>query len=210
MNQIFFILLMLSLFYAIYQFVRQSSQLSYIERYRFHPGIKQKLKNKHPTLTDDQLDLVLQGLRDYFHICNQAKRRMVSMPSQVVDDAWHEFILFTRLYELFCQKAFGRFLHHTPAVAMATPIRAHSGIKLAWRLACQKETINPKTPRKLPLLFAIDKKLVINDGFFYSLNCIPGSNEYCASHIGCGGGCSGGGDSCNGDSGCSGSCGGGD
>ena len=53
----------------------------------------------------------------------------------------------------------------------------------------------------------MDSKLNIPDGFKYSLNCsAPGSNDYCAGHIGCGSGCGGG---CAGDSsGCGGGCGG--
>ncbi len=208
MSGLFLILLILGIFYLLYAALRQSYQLNYIENFSFHPALKQKLKNKHPALSDAQMDLVFQGLRDYFYICNKAKRRMVSMPSQVVDDAWHEFILFTRNYQLFCQKALGRFLHHTPAEAMRTPTLAQDGIKRAWRLACRKEHINPKTPVRLPLLFAIDARLSIADGKFYSLDCRAAQdNSYCAGHIACGGGCSGG-DGCGGDGGCAGGCGG--
>ncbi|MFY0675119.1 MAG: hypothetical protein JXQ87_17120 [Bacteroidia bacterium] len=35
-------------------------------------------------------------------------------PSLVVDNAWHEFILFTRLYHKFCDEHFGRYVHHSP------------------------------------------------------------------------------------------------
>lgn len=216
MHSLFFLLALLSILYAVYVLARQAAQLSHIQRYRFHPAIRQKLKNKHPSLTEPQLDSVFQALRDYFYCCNRAKRRMVSMPSQVVDDAWHEFILFTRSYGQFCQQAFGRFLHHTPAEAMATPTLAQDGIKRAWRLACVREKLNPKTPAYLPLLFAIDAQLGISNGFIYNLRCRPGDNGYCASHIGCGGGCSGdgGGDAsadsgCSSDGGCGGGCGGG-
>ncbi len=52
------------------------------------------------------------------------------MPSQVVDDAWHEFILFTRAYQQYCNKALGRYLHHTPAEAMDSPTIAQEGNKL--------------------------------------------------------------------------------
>ncbi len=88
------------------------------------------------------------------------------MPSQVVDDAWHEFILSTRIYGDFCRRAFGYFLHHTPAEAMATPT------------------------------FAIDGLLNIPGGFTYRLHCDRdtsgiGSGVYCASHIGCSSGCAG-------------------
>lgn len=35
-------------------------------------------------------------------------------PSLQVDLAWHEFILFTRLYHGFCEQHFSRFIHHSP------------------------------------------------------------------------------------------------
>ncbi|MDO9104978.1 MAG: hypothetical protein Q7U57_08450 [Methylovulum sp.] len=205
MLSLFVVLALLGVVCALYVIGRQLSQLAYIQRYRFHPAIKQKLKNKHPTLNDEQLALVFQALRDYFYICNRAGSRMVAMPTQVTDDAWHEFILFTRSYELFCQKAFGRFLHHTPAEAMATPMMSQDSIKRAWRLACVKDHINPQAPANLPLLFSIDAQFGIAGGFMYSLNCRPDGNGYCASDIGCGGGCGGG---CSADSGCGGGCGG--
>ena len=179
---------------------RRNRQLSYIEGYFFHKGIRKKLTEKHPQLTDSQLDLVFFALRDYFYICHQANKKMVAMPSLVVDDAWHEFILSTRFYSQFCRKALGRYLHHTPSEAMATPTLAREGIKRAWQLACVKEQINSKKPEKLPLLFAIDAMLGIENGFFYRLNCRDGGQStavYCASHIGCSSGCGGdfGGDS---------------
>jgi len=70
-------------------------------------------------------------------------------------------VLFTREYQLFCKKGLGRFLHHTPTEAMKSKTLASEGIKRAWRLACAKVEINPKTPEKLPLLFTIDTSLNI-------------------------------------------------
>lgn len=35
-------------------------------------------------------------------------------PSYKVDLAWHEFILFTKLYADFCNRHFDRFIHHYP------------------------------------------------------------------------------------------------
>ncbi|SPZ13115.1 Uncharacterized conserved protein [Pseudomonas aeruginosa] len=53
---------------------------------------------------------------------------------QVVDVAWHELILHTRLYQHVCRKGLGRFLHHTPAQAMRSPRQAQEGIQRAWKL----------------------------------------------------------------------------
>lgn len=200
--------------YLVYKAYRKwlvSRREQLIDTYQFPPAIARKLIEKYPHLTDQDADYVIAGLREYFHLCNIAGNRMVSMPSQVVDVAWHEFILFTRKYENFCNKALGRFLHHTPAEAMKSPTLAQKGIKTAWNISCSRENIPPKSPTQLPLLFAMDSQLMIPDGFNYTLNCQsqePGKNDtYCAGHIGCGSGC--GGSSCSGDSsGCSGGCGG--
>jgi hypothetical protein len=184
--------------------VRQKT--AFIDNYIFPLKLKQQLQVKYPHLSDGECERVLDGLKVFFHINLMAKKRPISMPSQAVDEVWHELILFTRQYDSFCNHAFGRFLHHTPAEAMKSPTQAQDGIKRAWRLSCQREGIDPQNPKRLPLLFALDSELKIPDGFIYQLNCMGKKDQgYCASHIGCGGGCSG----CSSDSnGCGGGCGG--
>lgn len=168
-----------------------------IESYVFPERLTVELRKRYPHLSDADCDKVMEGLRVFFLICLAAKNRAVAMPSQAVDVVWHEFILFTRDYEVFCSKALGQFLHHTPAEAMAKPTQAQVGIQRAWKFSCLREGIYPAKPRRLPLLFAIDAELKIEDGFTYQLNCKGRENDgYCASHIGCGiGGCSSGNDS---------------
>lgn len=191
---------------------------AYIERYPYQRFLDKRLAARRPELSAEQRAEVFAGLNDYFRLCRRAGRRMVAMPSQAVDDAWHEFILFTRQYDQFCRRAFGRFLHHTPAEAMSSPTQASDGLKRAWRLACAQEKIDPKKPERLPRLFALDASLGIAGGFVYQLDCMAARSTagsgYCASDIGCSSGCSGdsgssdgGGD---GGSGCGGGCGGGD
>lgn len=170
---------------AIYFFPKgkRLRQLAFIANYEFPSSLIQEISKRYPHLTNKDINLVFDALRDCFHICSQARNKMVSMPSQVVDVAWHEFIPFTRNYENFCNKALGKFLHHTPTEAMRTPTIAQTGIKRAWRLACAKEKINPDRPLYLPLLFAIDSKLNIDDGFRYSLNCKDKSSPTTAAAI---------------------------
>lgn len=196
---------------------RKTRQLSFIENFVFHPSIKKKVAHQYPHLNEEQIELIFKGLRSYFYICNKANRRMVAMPSQAVDVAWHEFIVCTRAYQSFSKKALGRFLHHTPTEVMTTPTHAEAGIKRAWKLSCVQERINPKSPDRLPLLFAIDGLLDIENGYKYSLNCKnqfsagnSSGSSYCAGHIGCSSGCggdAGGGSGCGGSS-CGGGCGG--
>jgi hypothetical protein len=187
----------------------RSSRRRHIDGFALPEGLRRKFREARPGLGAEDEQLAFDALREYFHVCRVAGRRFVSMPSQAADDAWHAFILFTRSYDGFCRRAFGRFLHHTPAEAMSSATLAQEGIKPAWRIACRRQKIDPKNPDRLPLLFAIDGLLAIPNGFRYNLVCDPGAAGiagaagYCASHIGCGGGCGGGcsGSGCGGDSG---------
>ncbi|MFT4925688.1 MAG: hypothetical protein ACI8WB_001783 [Phenylobacterium sp.] len=224
---VFIIAAVAVVFYSVYRKSAVVKRSEVIDSYQFPASISDKVREKYPHLTDQQLNLVIAGLREYFHICNLAGRKMVSMPSEVVDVAWHEFILFTKNYQQFCHGALGRFLHHIPAEAMNSATDAQKGIKRAWQISCKREHIAPKTPLTLPLLFAMDDKLAIPDGFIYSRNCKTNNRKnannatpaiagagiiYCAGDIGCSSGCGGGGcggDSGGGDGGGSG-CGGGD
>jgi len=175
----------------------QARRARFIEDFPLQERLDRRLASRRPELDEQQRREVFEGLRDYFLICNSAGRKMVAMPSQAVDDAWHEFILFTRNYQAFCQRAFGRFLHHTPAEAMSSPRVASDGIKRSWRLACAHEGIDPKQPARLPRLFALDAALGIAGGFVYQLDCLAGraggssNSGFCASHIGCSSGCAG-------------------
>lgn len=191
--------------FLLWQRWHRSVQARYIANFPLHSLLDTRLAARRPELDAAQRTAVLDALRDYFIFCHQAGRRMLAMPSQAVDDAWHEFILFTRQYDSFCRHAFGRFLHHTPAEAMSSPTQASNGIKRAWRLACRHEGINPRQPERLPRLFALDTTLGIAGGFVYQLDCMAARHGgdgtgYCASHIGCGGG-DGGSDGSSGDSG---------
>ncbi|WP_157201523.1 hypothetical protein [Massilia sp. Root418] len=202
---------------------------AHIRSFVLPKGLFEKLMQQHPHLTTKECQLVAQGLRQFFLAHLKSGRKFVSMPSQVVDDLWHEFILYTKNYHQFCQRAFGRFLHHTPAIVMGTARQDNGGLKRCWHFACLEENINPAKPSRLPLLFALDAKLAIPNGFVYTPNCSgfqrqddSGATVYCGADLGCsdGGGSDGGsgsdagcdsdGGSGGGDGGCGGGgCGGG-
>lgn len=201
MMSLFLVIIMILVMVLIFRASLLPSTLSikndrtqFIDSYIFPQGIEKKLLEEHSHLNEDQIKLVIQGLREYFHICLTADKRSVAMPSQAVDFVWHEFILFTRLYDKFCYRAFGRFLHHVPTEAMVSNTTQDDGIKRAWRISCERENISPKKPTKLPLLFAIDDRMNISNGFNYKLNCktkTGGRSDYCVTHIACASGCAG-------------------
>jgi uncharacterized membrane protein YgcG len=181
----------------------------------FH--LRTKLLKIYPHLSIGHTDLVIQGLRQFFLAYLQSKKKFVAMPSQVADEAWHEFILDTKNYQAWCHVAFGKYLHHSPAVVLSDERLKNDGLRRAWFWACKADGIDPKTPLRLPLLFALDKKLNIENGFIYEPNCdLKGrKNTHCGSDFGASGGNDGssgdfGGSDSSGDGGgCGGGCGGG-
>ncbi len=214
------IVLVIGLFFFL--FFRVRNRESYIRNYKFPQGLNRRLSKHHHHLTPEQFKLVVDGLRQFFVIYLKSGRKSISMPSQAVDDLWHEFILYTKAYQTFCHKAFGQFLHHTPAVVM-TPSqkKSNAGLKRAWFYACRDENIAPNAALRLPLIFALDAQLNIANGFHYVPDCkrIGQANNtvgiYCGgdfANSSCGTSCSSSSDSdsgCSGSDGCSGGCGGG-
>lgn len=143
----------------------------FIRTYKLPPGLLRKLAEHHPSLSRKECALVSRGLRQFFIAYLMSGKRFVSMPSRVADDLWHEFILYTREYKRFCRYAFGGFLHHTPAVVLSTEKKSNEGLRRAWWYACKYENIDPVRPTRLPLLFALDTKLNIPNGYRYHPQC---------------------------------------
>lgn len=187
--------LVVALGVAVLQWRRRLAlqRIAFIRTFELPKGLYERLRKRRPGLTPKDCQLVARALRQFFLTYAMSGRKFVSMPSQVADELWHEFILYTRNYEVFCRKAFGGFLHHTPAVILGSDRLANAGLRRCWWYACREENINPREATRLPLLFAIDAKLDIPDGFRYVADCrsvrrqSPGSSSgspYCGSDFG--------------------------
>jgi hypothetical protein len=146
-----------------------SKRRQFIRHFQFPSPLFVKLREQHPQLDARDCSLVAQALRQFFLAYLLGGRRPVGMPSKVVDDLWHAFILHTRSYHAFCREAFGRFLHHTPSAAMGRSRELNAGLRRVWWHVCKEDNIDPREPKRIPLLFAIDRKLGIQGGHHYHL-----------------------------------------
>ncbi|MBI5108879.1 MAG: hypothetical protein HZA62_09030 [Rhodocyclales bacterium] len=155
----------------LWQRYRRLARERFIREFALPRGLYERLRKRRPELDLKDCALVARGLRQFFLAYLTSGRRFVAMPSQVVDELWHEFILYTRAYDAFCGQAFGGFLHHTPAVVLSADKRNNEGLRRVWWQCCKEENIDPRKPLRLPLLFAIDAKLGIADGFAYKPDC---------------------------------------
>lgn len=133
--------------------------------------LRRKLLAAYPGMSFKDADLVERGLRQFFLACLRSRGAFVAMPSRAVDAMWHEFILHTQAYRAWCDVALGHFLHHTPAEVLGPDANHNDGLRRGWYWACKDEAIDPRNPSRLPLLFALDAKLAIPDGFRYVPDC---------------------------------------
>ena len=163
---------MAMILFSISQKLKEKERAEYIRSMVWPPGLLDRLVKKYPDFGRKETALIGQGLRQFFLAYLLGGRKYVAMPSQAADELWHEFILYTREYDAFCSSAFGQFLHHTPAVALSSENKtSNEGLRRVWWRCCKEENIDPQNPTRLPLLFALDKKLNIPNGYVYHPNC---------------------------------------
>lgn len=166
---------------------RRTARADFIRSYMFPRGLLDRFGIMHPELSLEERQLVAYALRQFFLSHLKSGCKFVSMPSQVADDLWHQFILYTRHYETFCKESFGRFMHHTPAVVLGADSHNNTGLHRTWWHSCLEENINPKAATRLPLLFSLDEKLKIANGFRYALDCNVFKREGDERNVYCGG-----------------------
>lgn len=178
----------------------------FIGEYEFPHHISRRIRRRYSQLDDSDWSLVEQGLREWFVCCAYRGRTVLGMPSRVVDDAWHEFILDSLAYTQFCDVAFGAYLHHTPDEAMSTSMGDALGNTVrAWDRS--KAGANEES-----VLWDLDQRLLVAEPLGVSglqLSAARAEAVTTAGYAGGTGGCATGDGGQDTGTGCSGGCGGG-
>ena len=87
-----------------YLFLRKNSvNEEFVTTYEFPETVREGVAKSYCKLSDEELDMVLSGLRQFFVVCGKNNLRWCMMPSKVIDEAWHQFILNTKEYQFFLQ-----------------------------------------------------------------------------------------------------------
>lgn len=159
---------------------------SFIKSYQFPSSIKSKIKLKFPHLNQQQIESAFDNLRIFFQIVRLANGKTVAMPSRLVDEIWHEFIINTQCYQEFCDGAFGRYLNHRPdSDNELSNSSSRKNLQRSWQLA--KEIQFPSSANSMPTLFLIDQLFHIDGGMNYSKSDLEEfkrlSNSSCDSSI---------------------------
>jgi hypothetical protein len=150
-----------------------------LEDWQFDDIYKREVMLKYPHLSEADITEAFEELRLYFRICWWNEKKLVAMPSKLVDACWHVFICDTRNYARFCEAVLGRFLHHEPPSGvelqkmnadvrnqrqMLANARAYQGSVMRG----DQKTKDANFSLPVPALFSTDERLGIPDGFCYS------------------------------------------
>ena len=146
-------------------------QRAFIRAYAFPSELADRLREHYPHLAPEDAKVALDGLKQFFLACLAAEdsgiARNVGMPSKIVDDAWHEFLLMTREYHAFCLQAFGHYLHHTPRALMQEPQKDALANTLHQLKRPETLIAGSALGASVPRLFTIDRELDIAGGYDY-------------------------------------------
>lgn len=140
------------------QFIRESS----LPRH-----LVQTLRERFPALGQHGPELVLRGLRQMFLAQLRALPHRAACPSLLVSTAWGLFAGHSAAYERWCQTALGRTIKPAAAYALGDNAAHNDALRRTWYWACKEESIDPRVPGRLPLLFALDRKYAVTAGFAY-------------------------------------------
>lgn len=78
------------------------------------PYIREKLEIEGKLSSDMEYMEAFTEFKKYVVLSKLNPDLRLGMPSRKVDAVWHQFILFTRHYQEFCDKFLGHYMHHSP------------------------------------------------------------------------------------------------
>ena len=137
-------------------------RLATVDGYRFPSGVRHRFSVTHPELSHENIATVEAATRQWFRLAARQPKAKLAMPSIVVGDYCREFSRDTTAYGAFCTEAAGRLLTDDPGGDL--------GVRLVTtlRLAQEDEGL---ASHQLPLLFRIDRDLVVAGARRYLADC---------------------------------------
>jgi hypothetical protein len=83
------------------------------------PFVVDKLVKDQVADSLDDAERLFTEAKKFVVLCEATTDAACEMYSVRVDEAWHQFILFTAEYTSFCHRFFGRYVPHSPNTAQA-------------------------------------------------------------------------------------------
>jgi len=104
-------------------------KLKQLQNYQYPIDAKLKLKEKFPfsDMDEEEINMCIDEFKKYIGLViikhyeekrdHKNNHSFVLMSSEIIDEVWHNLILFTKEYVTFSYLIFDEYLHHTPSSA---------------------------------------------------------------------------------------------
>lgn len=99
--------------------VAELSTITYpreLEEYQ-HDGVIEKFRDDWDVDENEARD-IFSEMKKFLYISEIGLQKCIQIeidePTLIIDKMWHQFILFTEDYEIFCNRFFGKMVHHAP------------------------------------------------------------------------------------------------
>lgn len=127
-----------------------------ISAYKF-PSLTARLVNKF-SLSATQAQNVFEDLKQFLVLCAGTSRSI--SPPYHLDLCWHEFILYTEEYAAFCERFFGKFIHHRPHNDPRNIMRLDRGGEARQTIDIALELFGADVPQDWPFHNLPDEHLI--------------------------------------------------
>jgi hypothetical protein len=88
-----------------------------------NPALVARLQEKHH-LSKEDAEMLFDDTKRFLYLLATSGKRL--SPTKMIDEGWHNFILFTKDYATFCKRYLGRFIHHTPVDKVHSRVKSHA------------------------------------------------------------------------------------
>lgn len=95
----------------------QEALVTRVLAYR-HPALVARLERKL-NLSHEQAKALFEDTKRFLALSTLVNVPLA--PSPVIDDGWHEFLMYTEDYQRFCRDCVGKFIHHRPTDPSGEP-----------------------------------------------------------------------------------------
>lgn len=65
-------------------------------------------------IEQEEAERIFNETLKWLWLGNKVNDVFIDDSTLIIDEMWHNFILFTQDYEHFCKQSFGRYIHHQP------------------------------------------------------------------------------------------------
>lgn len=131
---------------AVFERIAESSISAYpreLDEYQ-HEGVIKKFRDEWE-VDEKQARDIFSEMKKFLYISEIGQQHSIQIEidetTQIIDKMWHHFILFTEDYRIFCDRFFGKMVHHAPFssehLAQAIDEATSKGMTLnAYKLHC--------------------------------------------------------------------------